>query len=104
MRTSQTIASGFSPIFRTAFAGRHAEKMTFIYDEATGIDPIYFEVGKGMFTGAPGHSWVCTYNPTDQASQVYHEECSNDWHILTISQLEHPNIEAELRGEPPPYP
>jgi hypothetical protein len=95
---------GYTASSGEAFAGRHAEKMTFIYDEATGIDPIYFEVGKGMFTGAPGHSWVCTYNPTDQASQVYHEECSNDWHVLTISQLEHPNIEAELRGEPPPYP
>ena len=95
---------GYTAESGEAFAGRHAERMTLVYDEATKIAPVFFEVGRTMFTGEPGHNWLCTYNPTDPTSQVYHEECTNNWHVVTISNFDHPNIEAELRGDPVPYP
>ena len=86
-----------------SFAGRHAEHMMFLFDESTGLHPIYFEVTKGMYI--PGqHYWICFYNPTDSGSQVYHEESSGTWHIVDISQLEHPNVMAHLEGKDPPFP
>ncbi len=87
-----------------SFQGRHKEHILLAYDEAVGIDPIYFEVGRGMFTGCDGQFWLGFYNPTDPSSQVYDEEASGGWHVVTMSQFEHPNVLAELRGDDPPFP
>ncbi len=86
------------------FHGRHKRNLALIYEEATGIKPNYFEVGKTMFTGDLGHYWLALLNPTDPNSQIYHEESTGNWHIVQISQFDHPNVIAELRGEKPPYP
>lgn len=86
------------------FQGRHSEHLMMIFDEAVGIESVFFDVGRSMFRNCLGHSWICFYNPTDISSQVYQEEQSGDWHIVEMSQFDHPNIQAELRGEDPPYP
>jgi hypothetical protein len=87
------------------FQGLHGERIYLFYDEAVGIHPIYFEAGASMFTGVPGSGmWVCCYNPTDPSAHVHHLEMTDLWKVIRISQFDHPNIQAELKGLPPPYP
>jgi hypothetical protein len=95
---------GFTAKAGEGFQGRHKKHLGLIYEEAVGIAPVFFEVGKTSFNGEWGHFWLCTYNPTDSSSQMYAEESSGNYHIVTISNFDHPNILAELRGEKPPYP
>lgn len=60
--------------------------------------------------GAGEHAWLVTFNPTDTSSQAYAEEHSFDldgnpnWHVVSMSAIQHPNIIAELAGDDPPYP
>ncbi len=83
--------------------GRHEGRMLFIIDEAVGVDPMYFTTIKTMFK--PGLcSWLVICNPTVTTSQVYQEELSGEWNVFSLSATEHPNIEAERRGEPVPVP
>lgn len=88
-----------------AFQGRHSENMLFIADEASGIDDIIFETGKGamsshgaktILTGNPtrtsgyffdafnknGHLWKTLTVPCSASSQVtqkYIEECKEEY-------------------------
>ncbi len=52
------------------------------------------------------HLWVCLYNPTDTSSPMYQEinKMDSDWTVIELSALGHPNVLAELRGEPAPIP
>lgn len=95
-------AHGFTARDADSFQGHHAENMLFIFDEAVGVEGAFWEAGEGMF-GA-GSMWLAIFNPTDTSSQAYQEELSGGWHVISMSALDHPNIAAELRGEPPPYP
>lgn len=95
---------GYTARDGTAFKGRHGPNMFLSYDEAVGLRKEFFDVGDTMFTGEKGHMWICAYNPTNTASQIYQEEQSGRWHRVVLSQLDHPNIAAELAGKPPPYP
>ena len=96
----------------TGFQGHHMENQLLVYDEATGIDGMFWEAGDMMFK-PPGHAWLCLFNPTDPASRVYSELAGAEkkerivgkqWHVVRMAALSHPNVEAELRGEPPPVP
>lgn len=86
-----------------AFQGRHETHLMMVFDEAVGVDSGFWDAGEGMMT-TPERRWVCIFNPTDTSSRAYEEYCSGRWHILHLSALDHPNIEAELRGEPRPFP
>ncbi|NIV00823.1 MAG: terminase, partial [Phycisphaerae bacterium] len=46
-----------------AFAGTHEKHVLFIYDEASAIDDVIWEVTEGAMTEA-GALWVCLGNPT----------------------------------------
>jgi hypothetical protein len=96
-------AHGFTAQDGNAFQGHHAEHMLIVFDEAVGVAPMFWEAAESMFAGQ-GHAWLAIFNPTDTSSQAYMEELSGNWHVVSLSALEHPNIAAELRGEPPPYP
>jgi len=96
-------AHGFTARDGNAFQGHHAEHMLIVFDEAVGIAPTFWEAAEGMFAGE-GHAWLAIFNPTDTSSQAYAEELSGNWHSISVSALEHPNITAELRGERPPFP
>ncbi len=93
----------------TGFQGHHGPHMLFVFDEAVGVEPEFWEVAQTMFC-PPGHAWICIFNPTDSASAAYQAEMARGadgaatWTVITMSSLEHPNILAELRGEPPPIP
>lgn len=92
-------AHGFTAREATAFQGRHEAEVLCVFDEAIGVAPEFWEAAETMAT-----SWLAIFNPTDQSSQAYIEERSGRWHVVTMSGLDHPNIVAELKGEPPPFP
>ena len=96
-------AHGFTARDGDAFQGHHAEHLLIIFDEAVGVAPVFWETAESMFAGE-GHGWLAIFNPTDTSSQAYAEELTGNWHVISLSALEHPNIAAELRGEPPPFP
>lgn len=96
-------AVGFTTRDEAAFQGRHAERVLIVFDECVGIDADLWEEAEGMMT-SDGCLWLAICNPTDPASRAYEEDVSGRFHVLNISALEHPNVEAELRGEIPPYP
>lgn len=88
-----------------AFKGKHGPNQLFIFDEAVGVAPEFWDAVETMFQ-PPGHAWLCLYNPTDQASRAYEEQISankrrsRSWHIVRMSALDHPNIKQDLLGEP----
>lgn len=96
-------AAGITARNSESFQGHHAEKMLFIFDEAVAVDSIFWEAAESMF-GGEGHAWLAIFNPTDQSSQAAIEDRKGTWRTITMSSLDHPNVVAELKGEPPPYP
>jgi len=97
-------AVGYTAIDSTAFQGRHEKNVLVIFDEAVGIDSEFFDAADAILTGDEC-LWLAICNPTDTASRAYIECTNNDkWHVIDISALDHPNIEAELGGRPAPFP
>ncbi len=96
-------AHGFTAKDGDAFQGHHSPHTLIVFDEAVGIAPVFWETAESMFAGE-GHAWLAIFNPTDTSSQAYLEEFSGNWHTISVSALDHPNIQAELRGESPPVP
>jgi hypothetical protein len=96
-------AHGFTAKDGDAFQGHHSEHILIVFDEAVGVAPVFWEAAESMFAGE-GHGWLAIFNPTDTSSQAYMEELTGNWHVVSLSALEHPNIAAELAGLPPPYP
>ena len=103
-------AKGFTASTGESFVGRHLRYMLFIFDEAIGVDPIFWETTKTMFQGNGEHGWLAIFNPTRMASQAYLEELATGiggrpaWHSVSMAATEHPNIVAALAGLPEPYP
>lgn len=98
-------AKGFTSSKGEAFQGRHQKHMLFVFDEAVGVDAVYWEATRSMFQDGGNHHWLCIFNPTDTSSQAYQEEALGEgWHVVTMSALDHPNIRAALGGDLPPYP
>lgn len=96
-------AHGFTAKDGDSFQGHHGPHILIIFDEAVGVDPIFWETAESMFAGE-GHAWLAIFNPTDTSSQAYLDEQMGGWHVVSMSVLEHPNIVAEAQGKPPPYP
>ncbi len=96
-------AHGFTARDGDSFQGNHSRHTLIVFDEAVGVDSIFWETAESMFSGE-GHVWLAIFNPTDTSSQAYAEEMMGGWHVITISVLDHPNIAAELAGQPPPFP
>lgn len=67
-------AKGYTASRGESFQGRHDAKMLFVFDEATGVDPMYWTTTKTMFKPEEGHAWLTILNPTDTTSQAYLEE------------------------------
>lgn len=96
-------AVGYTARDANSFQGRHEENVLIVFDEATGIDGQFWEAAEGMMTSANCY-WLCLLNPTDTACRAYEEELKGGFHPITLSAFDHPNIRAELAGEPAPYP
>lgn len=112
-RSADDFAVGFTSRDATSSQGQHGPNILLVVDEATGVDAEIWESLEGQFS-PPGHAWLCLYNPTDTGSRVYVEQSGSErkstrlggrhWNIVRMSALEHPNIAAELAGNPPPVP
>lgn len=95
-------AHGFTARDGDAFQGHHSRSTFIVFDEAVGVDSVFWETAESMFN--QGSAWLAIFNPTDTSSQAYIEETTGNWTVISISVLDHPNIAAELAGLPPPYP
>lgn len=101
-------AKGFTA--EKIYVGRHLRHMLFILDEAVALDAAILTQLDTMFKPDGLHAMVAIGNPTDTSSPLYVEEQASGadgspkWHTIEMSALDHPNITAALRGEPPPIP
>lgn len=96
-------AVGYTATDASSFQGRHEKHVLIIFDEATGIDGAFWDAAEGMITGETCY-FLAILNPTDTASRAYQEEKSGNWHVITVSALDHPNIAADIAGQPVPFP
>ncbi len=96
-------ARGLTARDGTAFQGHHDQAVMLVFDEAVGVEPIFWEAAETMLNGEE-YAFLAIYNPTDQTSFAYQAEHAGNCHVVTLSALDHPNISAEMRGQPPPYP
>lgn len=103
-RSPAHFVNGFTARDADSFQGTHAEFLGLVFDEATGIDDEFWRRAATMWNGDLGHWWLAIYNPNDAGSPAYAAEESGLWRVIRLSALEHPNLAAELRGEPPPVP
>lgn len=95
---------GFTAATPDGFQGRHALNLMIMFDEATGVHSDFWDRAATMFGGHAGHSQICFYNPNDPSSPAAVAEETDEWALIRLSALEHPNILAELQGLPPPIP
>lgn len=102
--TPRHFVIGYSASRPDAFQGHHEGAVFVVMDEATGVPTVMADRAETMFGGHPGHAWVATYNPNDPTTWPYAAEQSGGWAVKRLSALDHPNLAAELRGDPPPYP
>src|SRR5215471_11911645 len=102
-------AKGLTATKDASLTGRHLPRMLFVLEEACAVDPIFWNVVQTMYDPSEGHAQLCIFNPTDTTSQAKAEdnrEADADgrprWHRFRLSVLNHPNVLAELQGEPKP--
>ena len=92
----------------TSFQGHHGASLFFVFEEATGVEPSYWESVRGMAAGGRAR-WLAILNPTDIDSQAYQERSavfpdgSKQWTVIKISAFEHPNIARNLAALPAVY-
>src|SRR5579862_885530 len=96
-------AVGYTARDGNAFQGRHAEHVLIIFDECVGIASQFWDAAEGMMVSEHCY-WLAICNPTDTTSRAYEEEMKGKFHVISVSALDHPNIAAELAGEPAPFP
>lgn len=97
-------AKGISPGRAESFQGRHPRHLLIILEEAVGVRPFVWRTIKTMFAPTGDHACLAIANPTDTTSEMYAEAMAGGWNVIQMSALDHPNIAAELAGEPPPFP
>lgn len=75
-----------------------------------GLEPVYWETTGTMYKPGEDHSWFAIGNPVTTASQSFLEDMAEGpdgkpkWKLHSLSALNHPNVLAQLKGEPPPVP
>lgn len=91
-----------------AFAGIHSDNVLYIFDEASAIDSIIWEVSQGAMTKQNAR-WLVLGNPTRNQGKFY--ECfgrnqwkpgdidTSLWHTFTISCFESPRVTKEYIDE-----
>ncbi len=97
-------AGGYTARDQNSFQGHHAEHLLIFFEEACGIDEAFWLAADGMLSSGPGNKLLAIYNPLDVSTICYQRETAVGAKVITISALDHPNIDAELRGLPKPFP
>jgi hypothetical protein len=84
------------------FQGEHTAPILVIVEEAVGVPGYIFDATEGLMTH-PACRVLEIANPTDEATQ-FGDHCERpSYEVFSFSALDHPNITAELRCEPPPF-
>lgn len=91
-----------------AFAGIHADNVLYIFDEASAIDDIIWEVSQGAMTN-PRARWLVLGNPTRNQGKFHEcfgknawregETDTSLWHTFTVSCLDSPRVSNEYVAE-----
>lgn len=109
VRSHDDFAIGTTARGEGGWKGQHGPNILFVFDEATDVEAEFWDSTETMFQ-PPGHAWLAIYNPTDPASKAYIEQTraakakgKKSWHVIRMSALDHPNIEAELKGLEAPF-
>jgi hypothetical protein len=94
-------AHGFTARDGTRFQGHHSPGgLLVIFDEAEGVEEVFWQSLKTMLDDES--AFVAFYNPTSPGSACHQREQQADswgaFRRLTLSCLEHPNVEAQLHG------
>lgn len=75
-----------------AFQGRHGTALMIVFDEAAGVDKVFWERARTMLSHGPNYCFLGIYNPYDVSSPAYAEESSGRHTVLEMSALDHPNV------------
>jgi hypothetical protein len=85
------------------FQGEHSADILVILEEAVGVPGYIWEAVGGLVITAECRV-LAIGNPTDDANR-FGVACEDPkYNVISISALNHPNIEAELQCQPAPYP
>ncbi|HET6511309.1 MAG TPA: hypothetical protein VFH43_03895, partial [Candidatus Kapabacteria bacterium] len=84
-------ALGISPTVPENAQGFHAPNMLIAVDEATGVSREIINALWGNAT-SDDSQMIVIYNPLSTDSFPYEAEAKGDWHLITISAFEHPNV------------
>ena len=104
METSEDhFAFGLTARDRTGFQGQHEVAVLILFDEAEGIELEFWDAAETMLQGEY-YGFMAMYNPYLSSGPAVDAERSPDFHVETMSALDHPNIAAELRNQQAPYP
>ena len=85
------------------FQGEHTAPILIILEEAVGVPSYIWEASDGLMT-VPECRMLAIANPTEEGNQFGAACAGGLYNVISINGLKHPNIAAELAGEPPPYP
>ncbi len=93
---SDHYAIGLSPRRSTAedvttIQGIHGENVLVIMDEAAGLPKIIWDTVSGLTVGS-GCRTLAIANPIEQAGPFWDALNSRNWHPITVSCLQHPNV------------
>ncbi|OWK45808.1 putative terminase B protein [Fimbriiglobus ruber] len=95
-------AKGYTAAAGESFQGRHRARMLFVFDEAEGVDGIYWQTAGTMFQPTGEHGFFAILNPTTTTSQSFQEERAvgpdgeRKWRVFAVSSLTHPNVAVGL--------
>jgi phage terminase large subunit len=97
--TDKHYAIGISPDRPENAQGFHAPSVLIAVDEATGVDREIIDALSGNLTGEDAQI-VLICNPINMQSYPYEAESSGDWHLITISAFDHPNVKTGIESIP----
>jgi hypothetical protein len=95
--TANHFAHGFTARDADRFQGHHSSFVFIVFDEAEGIDPIFWEAAEPMLGGVR-YGFLGMYNPTSQSGPTVDAERSGSFTVHTMNCLDHPNIAKDLAG------
>lgn len=84
-------AEGLNAASPEGFQGQHHRRLMFLLDEAPGCKEWIWDVG-GRMCVAPENVILAVGNPFDSNGPFIDAADSGEWHVITISAMEHPNI------------
>lgn len=102
-RSELHYARGHNAKSGEGFQGRHGERIMIVLDEAPGV-PIHIWRAVNSMLQSDEARILAIGNPTVTSGPYFDASHDPTWNVVRLSALDHPNITAELAGEPPPIP